>query len=244
LWASNGLEIGLEGHDLYFTIGENIGRACPLPTSGVDWQTTRPPVVLDEWPVAAPGSPRFTTIANWRGPYGPLSWNGKTLGPKAHEFRRFLELPERTGESFELALEIDLADRADRDLFEARGWVIVESRRVAPTPGAFRTYVQESGAEFSVAQGIYVETQCGWLSDRTVRYLASGKPVLVQDTGSSAHRLSEGLLAFRTLGEAIDGVREIVANRDRHARAARRLAEDLFDSDEVLGRLLDQSGVD
>jgi len=244
LWASNGLEIGLAGHDVYFTIGENIARESPLPTLGIDWLVTRPPVVLDEWPVAAADSTRFTTVGSWRGPYGPLSWSGKTLGQKAHEFRKFLELPGRTGESFELALGIDAADRADRDVLEAHGWLIVDPRRLVVTPDAFRMYVQGSGCEFSVAQGIYVETQGGWVSDRTARYLASGKPALVQDTGSSLQRRGEGLLTFRTIEEAVAGVREIVGNRDRHARAARTLAESLFDSDLVLGRLLVESGID
>jgi hypothetical protein len=243
VWASNGLEIGLAGHDVYFTIGENIGGDSLLPTMGIDWQTTRPPVVLEEWPVAEAGATRFTTVGSWRGPYGSLSWKGKTLGPKAHEFRKFLELPQLTGESFELALEIEAADQADLELLEAYGWRIVDPGLVAATPDAFRTYVQGSGGEFSVAQGIYVETQGGWFSDRSARYLASGKPALVQDTGSSLLRTGEGMLTFRTVGEAVAGIQAIASNRDRHARAARTLAETLFDSDEVLGRLLHQSGV-
>ena len=101
--------------------------------------------------------------------------------------------------------------------------------------------MQDSGAEFSVAQGIYVDTHSGWFSDRSIRYLASGKPVLVQDTGFSRNLpVGEGLLAFRTLGEAVAGAREIIAYYDRHSQAARKLAEDYFDSDKVIAAMLKQ----
>ena len=100
--------------------------------------------------------------------------------------------------------------------------------------------MQGSGAEFSVAQGIYVETRSGWFSDRTTRYLASGRPALVQDTGFS-HTLpvGDGLVAFRTPDEAVAGAGRIAADYDRHARAARRLAEEHLDSDRVLGSVLE-----
>ena len=102
--------------------------------------------------------------------------------------------------------------------------------------------MQGSGAEFSVAQGIYVDTGSGWFSDRTVRYLASGKPALVQDTGFGRnHPVGEGLLAFRTLDEAVAGARRIAADYERHAAAARRLAEEHFDSDMVLPRFLEEA---
>src|SRR5262245_18585352 len=108
----------------------------------------------------------------------------------------------------------------------------------------FRQYVQTSHAEFSVAQGIYVDTESGWFSDRTVRYLASGKPVLVQDTGFSRNLpVGEGLLVFRTLDEAAAGAEGIVRDYERHCQAARALAERYFDSDIVLGRLIEEIGV-
>jgi hypothetical protein len=124
------------------------------------------------------------------------------------------------------------------------GWQIVDPVQVAADPDAFHQYVQASGAEFSVAQGIYVDTNSGWFSDRTVRYLASGKPVLVQDTGfTSSLPVGEGLLSFRTLQEAEAGATEIARNYEHHCRAARALAEEYFDSDHVLERLLDDIGV-
>jgi len=236
----------LAEHDIYFTFGENIGRAgCRVPTGGIEWHPTRPVVVLADWPVAAVDAPGvFTTVATWRGPYGPVTWNGHTYGLKLHEFRKFVDLPRLTGSSFELALDIHSAEDSDITLLREHGWRLVDPRAVAGDPFAFRTYVQESAAEYSAAQGIYVETQCGWFSDRTVRYLASGKPVLVQDTGFSNNLpTGDGLIAFRTLDEAAAGAQSIASDYQRHSDAARALAEEYFDSDLVLGRLVEQTAV-
>jgi hypothetical protein len=236
----------LDGHDFYFTVGENIGTpACPIPTGGIRWRPIRQPVVLDHWPVAREGDPgRFTTVATWRGPYGPIQYGGRTFGLKVHEFRKFIRLPERTHHTFEIALDIHPADAKDLHLLQHHGWRIVDPRMVVPDPVAFRRYVQASGAEFSVAQGVYVETESGWFSDRTVRYLASGKPALVQDTGFSRnYPVGDGLVAFRTLDEAVVGAERIAVDYDRHCRAARSLAEAYFDSNRVLSRLIEQVGI-
>lgn len=233
----------LADHDVHITIGENIGTsACPIPTGGLRWLRTRQPVVLEHWPEASEREPdRFTTVASWRGAYGPVEHRGTTYGLKVHQFRNYIALPERVGTTFEIALSIHPADHKDLEALRRHGWRIVDPREVAPDPWAFRRYVQASGAEFSVAQGIYVETWSGWFSDRTVRYLASGKPALVQETGFSAHLpVGEGLVAFRTLDEAVDGAERIARDYDRHCRAARRLAEEFFDSDRVLGALLQE----
>lgn len=236
----------LEGHDFFYTVGENLGTdACAIPTLGIDWRHVRQPVVLEQWPPIDAGErSRLTTVASWRGAYGRVEHEGKTFGLKAHEWRKFVELPQRAAQTFEIALDIDRADERDLKLLERYGWRVVCPKAVACDPGAFRRYVQMSGGEFSVAQGVYVETQSGWFSDRTVRYLASGKPSLVQDTGfSRRYPVGEGLVAFRTLAEAVEGAALIARDYDRHARAARSLAENLFDSDVVLGRLLEEVGV-
>lgn len=235
----------LADHEVNFTIGENIGQAvCSVPTDGIAWRPTRPPVVLEQWPQDAAEQPeRFTTVANWRG-FGPIELDGRRLGLKVHEFRKFADLPARADGIFELALNIHPADERDRLLLERHGWRLVDPATAA-TPDSFRSYVRGSGAEFSVAQGVYVETECGWFSDRTTRYLASGKPALVQDTGFSRNLpVGEGLLAFRTMEEAIAGAEAIVSDYERHSRAARAIAEEYFDSDKVLGRLLEEVGVD
>jgi hypothetical protein len=209
------------GHDFYYSVGENVPG----------WRPIRQPVLLDEWPVANGSRDRFTTVASWRGAYGRIG----EYGQKAHEFRKVIELPRRAPGEFEVALDIHPADGRDLAVLRDHGWHVVEPAR---DPGGFRAYVQQSAAEFSPAQGIYVESRSGWFSDRTARYLASGKPALVQDTGASLPA-GEGLLAWRTLDEAAAGAARILADYGRHARAARALAEEHFDSNRVLGRLLE-----
>jgi hypothetical protein len=245
-WHAQGLaEDHLRDHHAYFTVGENIGKpGCDVPMNGIEWRPIRQPVVLDEWPVRAHEEMRFTTVASWRGPYGRVTHDGRTLGLKAHEFRKFVTLPALTGHDFEIALDADPADRQDIDSLRDHDWRVVNPRAVAGDPFAFRRYIQESAAECSVAQGIYVETRTGWFSDRTVRYLASGKPALVQDTGfSDTYPAGLGLVAFRTLDEAARGADLIMRDYEAHARAARAIAEQWFDSDVVLSGLLRGMGV-
>jgi hypothetical protein len=243
-WQASGLPV-LDGHDVYFTIGENIGRPeCPIPTCGRRWHVVRQPVVLDEWPVAPPpDDARFTTVARWRGSFGRVEYDGRTFGLKAHEFRKFVQLPAITPQRYELALDIDPADEADRRMLQAAGWELVDPQHSAADTGRFREYVQRSAAEFSVAQGIYVETSSGWFSDRTTRYLASGWPALVQDTGfSRTLPVGEGLVPFRTLSDAAEGAQRIARDYDTHAAAARALAEAYFDARVVLPGFLEAAG--
>jgi hypothetical protein len=186
----------------------------------------------------------LTTVATWRPGYGSVQYGGTTYGLKLHEFRKVIELPRHAPQRFELALDIHQDERDDLALLDRYGWQLVEPRQVAYSPDDFRRYIQGSGGEFSAAQGIYVETDSGWISDRTVRYLSSGKPALVQDTGFSRNLpTGEGLLAYRTLDDAVAGAHALAGDYESHATAARAFAETFFDSDEVLGRMLDEVGV-
>lgn len=245
IWGESGEGARLAGHDAYFTVGLNVGSpAWNLPTNGIDWRPLAPPVVLADWLPFAGGLDRFTTVAAWRGAFGRAAHDGRTFGLKAHEFRRFLTLPELAPTRFEIALAIDEGDAADRAALASHGWRLVDPRQVAGDPDAYREYLRRSGAEFSVAQGIYVEARSGWISDRTARYLAAGRPALVQDTGAGDHLpTGEGLLLFREPGEAIEGAAAIARDYERHRAAALDLARAHFDSDRVVGALLEAAGL-
>jgi hypothetical protein len=246
-WHDQGLAgANVAGHDLYFTIGELIGTPdCPIPTGGIEWHPVKPPVVLSDWPTSQVGAfDRFTTIATWRGPFGRIEHAGHSYGLKVHEFRKFIDLPEHSDQSFEIALDIHPTETQDLEALRGHGWRIVDPRAVAGDPDAFRAYVQGSGAEFSVAQGIYVDTNCGWFSDRTTRYLAAGRPALVQDTGfSHTSPVGEGLVAFTTLEEAVAGAADIGTRYAEHSEAARRIAEEHFDAERVLARFCEQAAI-
>lgn len=242
IWTAQGSDAArLDNHDVYFTVGEAIGTpSCPIPTLGIDWRPIPPPVVLDDWPVVpVPDAAPFTTVGTWRNPFGGLHFEGADLPMKHHEWRRFLDLPARVpAAGFEAALHIWPGDQADRDALVEHDWRLRDPVEAAGDAGRFRAYVQASAAEFSVANGAYVALRSGWFSDRTVRYLASGRPALVQDTGSR-YPASEGLLAFSTLDEAARGAEAITADPAAHREAARALAEEHFDSGKVLARVLD-----
>jgi hypothetical protein len=244
VWHAQGYDVGLAGHEHYFSVGTNVGTpAWTLPDGGVSWHPIRQPVVLGDWPVSDGGFTSFSTVGSWRGAFGPVEWRGRSYGPKAHQFRRFATLPETVGLPFEAALEIDAADARDRELLESGGWQLRDPREVATTAG-FARYVSASGAEFSPAQDVYVSTSSGWFSDRTVRYLASGRPAVVQDTGlEQSLPLGDGLLAFRTVSEAAECARDVVARYDTHRKAARAIAEEFFSPKTALAPLLDATGV-
>jgi hypothetical protein len=167
-----------------------------------------------------------------------------TYGLKAHEFRKFVELPQRSSCDYEIALQIHPSDHKDLEALRTKGWRVTDPKTAAGSPQQFRRFVRSSGAEFSVAQGIYVDTNSGWFSDRTVRYLASGKPALVQETGFSRHYpTGEGLLTFKTLDEAVDGAERIAGDYGKHCAAARRVAEAHFDSDKVIREIAETIGL-
>jgi hypothetical protein len=246
MWRDLGLVDIFRGHDDYVTIGENIGQSdCAIPPCGLHWITTPQPVVLEHWPSSVnPASERFTSVVSWRGPFGPVEYHGKIYGLRVHEFRKFVSLPRLSRRPFELALDIHPSEVSDLALLESNGWSRVDPRVVASDPWTYRGYVQGSRAEIMVAKNMYVEANSGWLSDRSLCYLASGKPVLAQETGFSRnYPTGEGILPFRTLDEARAGVDEIERDYRRHARAARDLAEEYFESDKVLGRLLSKLGI-
>jgi hypothetical protein len=246
MWRELGLHDAFAGHNAFVTIGENIGQPdCAIPTCGLDWITSPQPVVLEHWPATPrPAAMRFTSVASWRGAYGPVEYHGTTYGLRVHAFREFAMLPCLTSQPFELALDIHPSETNDLDLLACGGWSLVDPACVASDRRAYRDYIQRSAAEFMVAKHMYAATRSGWFSDRSICYLASGKPVVAHDTGLGEHYpLGRGLLAFRSLDEAGDAVGEVAANYNVHAGAAREIAEEYFNSDKVLARLLSRLGV-
>jgi len=233
-WITRG-QLTVPSHDVYFTIGEAIGDC------GIHWIPFRPPVCLEHWPyVFSPCCETFTTISNWD------SGEWVTDGPATYEntkrvaFLEFADLPRLTGQSIELALCVRTErDAAEWRELEQRGWRISHAPEVAASPETYQAYIQGSRGEFSCARPSYVRFQNAWISDRTLCYLASGKPVVVQDTGPSAFLPDgEGMFRFSTIAEAADAFAAINADYEGHSRAAREIARTHFDATRTLERVL------
>ncbi len=237
----SGFEI-LDRYQHLFTLGLNIGaKACGIPTGGLTWIPALRPVVLPMWPVRANSdSKRFTTISTWKG-RATFHLQGKYSGEKSDNWLKFIELPNKTGCEFGLAMKLDAVDhQTDRKIFQKNGWQLMDPGKLRNLDD-YRNFIGQSRAEFSVAHNRYAKFSTGWFSDRSALYLASGKPVLVQSTGIEQHLpTGKGLLMFSTMDEAISGIEEI--NRDYldHCQAARQIAEEYFDSDKVLTKILNQ----
>jgi hypothetical protein len=231
-------------HDFqfHFTIGERIGKPdCPIPTSGLNWQPIRYPVALDLIParVTPPGK-LFTTVMSWTS-YGNVEYNGVTYGQKDVELRRFIDLPTRAGKIFEIALA---GPNAPVDKLREAGWMVTDPLAATRNVDAFLDYIAGSRGEFSVAKNCYVQTRSGWFSDRTAAYLAVGRPAIVQETGFSEFiPTGEGLFAFETADDVLNAVDAIQKDYRRHSEAARRIAQEHFDSDKLLGSMLKRCGL-
>jgi hypothetical protein len=221
-----------EGFDRLFTFGANIGTpGSPVPTGAFAWRHTWQPVTMDDWTPQVPPRDRFTSVMTWQ-----IESFTDVGGNKDQEFLRFIDLPSRTAQRFELAVN------GPQTLLRGFGWDTVDAMHVSRTPPLYRDFIHGSKAEFGVAKHTYVATHSGWFSDRTECYLASGRPALVQDTGWSRHLPSgEGLLAFSTVEEAVAGIEIINLDYDRHARRARELAGDAFAAGRVLPKLLEEA---
>lgn len=242
LWHDGGIDVGLDGHTHFATVGSALGSpSCDLPLCGVEWTATLPPVVLSRWPSAVDGGTVWTTVGNWRS-YGSIERDGVRLGQRAHSMRALLDVPAQAGLSPQVALTIDPAE-PDLATLGASGWTLVDPIRSAGTPARYRTFVRSSRGEIGIAKEGYVVSRCGWFSDRSACYLASGRPVVAQDTGfGHALPVGAGLLAFASAEEAADSLRRVERDYAAHRAAARAIAADQLDSRIVLGRLLEAVG--
>ena len=242
VWMTAGT-VRVAPHDLYFTIGETVGTpAARFPDCGLQWLYTPPPVFLPEWPVLAPDGPApYTTVAHWWGE--TFAFNGVTYcDEKRVAFLEYLDLPARTPVKLELAVCLGEHHEEYRRLMEPKGWRLREAWDVSSTPDDYRAYVRRSRGEFSCAKPSTVALETAWVSDRTLCYLASGRPAVVQHTGPS--RIlpdAEGLFRFKSLDEAARALAATEADYGRHCRRARALAEEHFDARRVVGRVLERA---
>ena len=224
-------------HTTFFSFGEGIGAGtASVPDDGLRWQPTRQPVVLDAWPARpAPSVGRFTTVMQWDS-YPPHELDGRRFGMKSASFADYLELPRRVGPILELAVGGATAPRQE---LRHHGWRVRRSLTASRDPWVYQRYLSTSKGEFSVAKHGYVSSRSGWFSERTANYLASGRPVVVQDTGfSRVLPTGAGLLAFTSVEEAAAALKDVEARYALHQRAAREVAADHFDAGKVLRFLI------
>jgi hypothetical protein len=243
-WAAKGW-IDISGYDLYFTVGETVGTpGARFPDAGIGWRYTRSSVSLEHWPATtAPDDAPFTTVSNWDTYDEWMEDGGEWYSnDKKGGFVPYLDLPPLVGTPLELALGLGSDGHEEAEALEARGWRVVRAPEVAGTPWAYREYIVGSRGEFSCAKPSCVRMQNAWISNRTLCYLATGRPAVVEHTGPSAFLPdAEGLLRFRSPEEAAVALEEVTSDYDRHAAAARALAEEHFDARKVVGRLLEEA---
>jgi len=230
-------------HDLYFTIGETVGTpAAPFPSFGLQWHYTPPPVYLPAWPTTvARTSAAYTTVAHWWGE--EIDFDGTPINTEKREsFLHYVDLPSRVAPPLELALTMGDAEAEERKFWGGYGWRVRDSHEFTATPEEYRTYVQQSRGEFSCAKPSCMQLQNAWVSDRTICYLASGKPAIVQHTGPSRFLPdAEGLFRFCDIDEAARMISLVEADYDRQCQAARSLAETWFDAEKVARRILEKA---
>jgi hypothetical protein len=242
LWVQSGIDLNLDCHTHFATVGLAVGSDdCPVPTLNKSWMTFCPPVALKAWP-ARFDSPKqdFTTVANWRS-YGPITNGEVRLGLKAHSFRKLVDLPRLAGGGLSVALQIDAADFADLAALQEGGWTVLDGRALSTTLHSYTSFIGSSTGEIAVAKEGYVVTRCGWFSERSAAYLASGRPVVAQSTGFEKYLpIGDGVVAFDDSDQAAAGIKEIRSRYSWHSKRAREIAEAHFAADRVLGRMLDQ----
>ncbi len=230
------------GYDAYVTNGRNVGTSSsPAPTAGREWLHSYHPVVIDMFEARPPTSdPMFTTVMNWAS-HGRIEYEGRMYYQKDVEFEKFLDLPRKVGRRMEVAVS---GSDVPRDKLRGAGWSVRDGRRTTITFDSFVDYLRRSTGEFSVAKHVFVALQTGWFSDRSAAYLALGRPVVMQETGFSAHLpTGEGLFAVGSLDEAASAIDTICTRPRRHSEAARSIAVEYLDARKVLSSLLLELGV-
>ena len=237
-------QLNVVPHDVYFTIGETVGTPlAKFPDAGLPWQYTPPCVALDAWPVCpTPADAPFTTVAHWYSGSWLVEADGTTYeNTKGAAWQPYLDVARRVKTPLELATDA-CSDPAEEKKLRDHGWRLRDSRQAVTTPEDYRRYVQQSRGEFTCVKPSCVRLQNAWVSDRSLCYLASGKPVIIEHTGPS--RLlpdAAGMFRFRTPDEAVRCLETVAADYDHQCRLARKLAEEHFDARKVATRLLERA---
>ena len=241
-WLSRG-QLAVPKHDAYFTTGETVGQpSSAIPDCGLPWVPIRPCVSLTEWDYTFdPARDAMTTVSAWSSGDWVKDDVVRYENSKRVAFLAFKDLPRHTRQPLELALfMVTDEDLEEKNEMERLGWRVRPSREVAGSPDAYRNYIQGSRGEFACAKPSCMAFQNAWVSDRTLCYLASGKPAVVQHTGPSRYLPNgEGLFRFHTVEEAAQALDSMNADYERHCRAARALAEAHFDARKVTARILE-----
>ena len=238
-----GHDQGLSRHELFYTVGLNIGSpSSVIPTGGLQWRGWMHPVPLALWPSAVDESAtRFSTISGWAGKE-MFMLDGRYSGEKSNQWQSFLDVPNQASQEIEIALRLPDGYEEDRKSLEEYGWTISDPLQLRDLTD-YQRFVRAARGEFSVANQRYTEYRSGWFSERSARYLASGKPVILQSTGFEDHVPSgSGMVTYTTLDEAVEAVGDVNSNYLEHCEAARALAEKYFDGTALLAEMLETAG--
>lgn len=236
----------LAPHCAFFTWGLNYGNPdCRLPyAERFHFRPSPPPVVIDFWqPNLLPDGPAFTTIGNWRQLHREVQFQGQTYyWSKHHEYLKFLDVPGRTGQAFELALSS--YEEPDRKLLNSHGWSVRHALDFSRDLDEYRDYISGSRGEFTVAKDQNVRLRSGWFSERSAQYLAAGRPVIMQETGfSNLLPTGKGLFSFSNVDEVVAAVETINADYEQQREGAAELAREYFGYEVVLKRMLAEVGM-
>lgn len=231
----------VERYDVLFTYGTRIGQSgCGVPDAGRSWIPTRPVVATGLWdatPARPPQRAPVTTVMNWSAS-ADVRVNGHVYGHKGRELERVIDLPGRSGRRFLLAA----GGPAPRERLREDGWELANPLEVTGTLAAYRDFIAASYADLGVAKHAYVASASGWFSDRSTCYLGSGRPVLHQETGFSEWLpTGEGVFAFSSGEDVVEALGRIDRDYERHARAARTIAEEHFEARTVIARMLEEA---
>ncbi len=243
-WHNNLVDnVPLPVYDHYYTIGMNVGtEGNEIPTNGIKWKYIYNPVNTHLFSrTLPPANASYTTIMNWQS-YECITYNGISYGQKDIEFEKFMSLPQWVNATLEIA--VHGLNKAKAEMIHNHGWVINAAQEVTSSYDSFCKYLANSKGEFSVCKNVYVATSSGWFSDKSAAYMASGRPVVVQDTGFKTHLpVGKGLFAVNNLDEAQAAIQEIENNYSFHSQKAWEIACEYLEASKVLKKFTNELGI-